>query len=310
MLEALLRLDASEAAGQRPAMPVPLPEVPPEEPPAEEEEVPFIEIGPRRSVDGSPAVLASLPVPIPVPAPREEERPATIAFRPAAPLLRSVTFRTVPAPAEARFAPELIAFHAPEHAVSAGYRDLLEQILASPALPPAQPALFFTAALVQAGTTTVLLNAAITAARQGRRVVIVDANLRRPALAARLGLADRPGLREVLAGAVGVESAVQPTGLDGLLALPAGAPPGPAGAPPGAETLRSLLRQLRQRCELVLVDGPRWDGRADVTVPGAACDAVFLVVPEQEAETPPVRELLRVIPEQGARLAGCILTGP
>jgi Mrp family chromosome partitioning ATPase len=73
--------------------------------------------------------------------------------------------------------------------------------------------------------------------------------------------------------------------------------------------MRSLLGQLRQRFELVLVDGPRWDGRADATVPGTACDGVFLVLAEQEADTPPVHDLVRAMAEQGARLAGCILTG-
>ena len=74
-----------------------------------------------------------------------------------------------------------------------------------------------------------------------------------------------------------------------------------------AETLPSLLRQLRQRHSLVLVDGPRWDGNAEVSALSAACDAVFLVAPESEAETPHTDALLKLIAEQGQHLAGCIL---
>src|SRR5437588_769138 len=77
------------------------------------------------------------------------------------------------------------------------YRDLLAAVLgAAPARPAV--ALLFTAATAGAGATTVVLNLAVTAARQGRRVVVVDVNVRRPAVAARLALCDRPGLAEVL----------------------------------------------------------------------------------------------------------------
>jgi Mrp family chromosome partitioning ATPase len=76
-----------------------------------------------------------------------------------------------------------------------------------------------------------------------------------------------------------------------------------------AETMRSLLRQLRQQFPLIFVDGPPWDGRQDVTMLGATCDAVFLVLPEQDAETAQTDALLQFISNQGARLAGCILVG-
>ncbi len=145
----------------------------------------------------------------------------------------------------------------------------------------------------------------------------MDANLRQPGVAERLGLPSAPGLREALAGTVALDAFVQPTEQPNLFALTAGSPV-PSGLRDGgsvlryvAETMRSLLRELRQRFPLVFVDGPRWDGRPDVTMLGGACDAVFVVVPEQEAETPQTDALLQLIPNQGARLAGCILvTGP
>jgi Mrp family chromosome partitioning ATPase len=210
---------------------------------------------------------------------------------------------------QARFAPELLAYHAPGHPVSGQYRELLTALLtASPGVR--HQVLLFTPALSEADCATVLLNVAISAARQGRRrVVVVDANLRHPEGAARLGLPEVPGLREVLAGAATLEQALQETDQVNLLALTAGAAGAGGGVRFVAETMRSLLRQLRQRFDLVLVNGPRWDGRPDVTVLGAACDAVYLVLSEQEAETPEVDDLLQVIPEQGARLAGCILAG-
>jgi len=167
--------------------------------------------------------------------------------------------------------------------------------------------LLFTSALPQTGNTTTLLNVAITAARQGRRrVVVVDANLRQPSVADRLGLPAAPGLREALAGTIALDEVIQPTEQPNLFALTAGVRDN-AGMRFVAETMRSLLRQLRQSFSLVFVDGPRWDGRQEGIVLASACDAVYLVVNEQQAETPQIDALLQHIPNQGARLAGCIL---
>jgi hypothetical protein len=73
-----------------------------------------------------------------------------------------------------------------------------------------------------------------------------------------------------------------------------------------AETMRSLVRQLRQRAELVLIDGPCWDGGREVVALAATADAVFAVLPEKEAETTEADDLLEAIADQGA-LAGCVL---
>jgi Mrp family chromosome partitioning ATPase len=270
-----------------------------------ETEIPFIEVGPCKSLEASPSVLACTPSallaargaaesPAPPAAP-----PGTVAFRP---LGRPA------APCRSRIAAEVVAFHAPEQAAGAQYRDLLAAVTAAGPGPP-QAALLFTPALPDAEATAVVLNLAVTAARQGRRrVLAVDGNLRRPGVAWRLGLPEAPGLREVLAGAVTLDEAIQETEQPNLLALTAGAPAGGVGPRFVAETMRSLLRQLRQRFDLVLVDAPRWDGRTDAALL-SACDAVYLVLPEKDAESPAVDELLQALPAAGARLAGCVLAG-
>jgi Mrp family chromosome partitioning ATPase len=153
----------------------------------------------------------------------------------------------------------------------------------------------------------VLLNVAITAARQGMAVVVIDANLRRPGVARKLGLADAPGLVERLAGEATREQALRDTAVEHLTALTAGAP-APFLADSGE--LRSLVEELREAFDLVLVDGPRWDGRAGCIALAGMCEATFLVVPADEADSPPASELMRNLPRQGIALAGCVLTNP
>jgi Mrp family chromosome partitioning ATPase len=233
---------------------------------------------------------------------------------PAQPALMTVQFRpapggVLPRPPSARFAPELVAFHRPDHPVSEQYRALVASLLGDYPSAATGQALLFTAAAPGAGTTTVLLNAALTMARAGRqRIAVVDANLRRPAVAARLGLPDTPGLREVLAGLASLEDAVQPTGQPNLHALTAGEAVAASVVRLAGAGMRLVLRQLCQMFDHVLVDGPCWDGRPEVVALGAACDAVFLVLPEADADTPATHELLQLVPEQGALLRGCVLT--
>jgi Mrp family chromosome partitioning ATPase len=269
-----------------------------------ESEIPFIEVGPRRSVEGSAEVLASAPRLRPAPAQPEAVAAPPVVFRPLLPR---------PTPVERPpLAAELIAYHAPELPAAVAYRHLLAALLPAATVRVEErcPVLLFSAARSGVGATTVLLNVAITAARQGRRlVIVVDANLRQPAAAQRLGLPAAPGLREVLTGAAALQDALQETAQENLLALTAGlatAGPGPRFV---AETMRSLLRQLRRRADLVLIDGPCWDGRPEVTSLAAAADAVYLVLAEAEAETPGADALREAVTNGGARLAGCVLAG-
>jgi Mrp family chromosome partitioning ATPase len=136
----------------------------------------------------------------------------------------------------------------------------------------------------------------------------VDANLRRPGIAPKLLLAESPGLHDVLAGTSPLAAAIQETEAINLFALTTGSAGADMGLRIVAATMRSLVRELRRRFQLVLIDGPRWDGRPEVVAAGVVCDSIYVVTPEAEAESPHVDQLLQVIPEQGGRLGGCVLS--
>lgn len=269
----------------------------PDLPPPDEfpgEDMSFIEIGPRRQIEASPDVLAC-------PAPARRYAPAPAATR-------GVAFRTLPAVAKrSRFAAELVAYHAPGQPASAQYAELLATITeaASGRGGQAENVYLFSGARPGAGTTTVLLNLAITAARKGLRVVVVDANLRRPAVAGRVGLEGHPGLTEVLNGDVILANAIRPTAQENLSVLASGSP---AALWTDAGSLRELFAELAGLADLVLIDGPAWDGRGAAGRLASASGAVFLVVPSREADAPQASELVSSLPTKGVPLAGCIVT--
>jgi Mrp family chromosome partitioning ATPase len=322
-LEALKRADALHARPEIKIAAAPsfrdLSEEAQEKPP--EEEVPFIEVGgPGSKVEGSKSVLAR-------PAGREKRSAAPSASRehrqqfiplPPAPVLEesdpfTVAFETLPAvsdPAKrgrSRIAPEVIAYHQPDHPLSQQYRSVLAALMAQSPLGGAQ-ALVLAAATSGAGTTSICVNLAVTHARQSRKlVVVVDANLRRPAIATCLGLADAPGLADVLTGRFPLSRALQETAQANLLALSSGEPISASPSWPPAEAMRSVLCQLRKQVDLVMVDAPSWDQGPELASLVTACDAVYLVLKPGEIGTPAVADLLRLIPHVGGHAAGYIV---
>ena len=107
------------------------------------------------------------------------------------------------------------------------------------------------------GASTVAVNVALSLARLGDRVLLVDADLRRPRAARHLGVADGPGLTEVLAGTVPVETAVQRGGGGLLAVLPAGAMHANPGDLLGSAGMRALVEELRGSYDVVSSTRPR-----------------------------------------------------
>jgi Mrp family chromosome partitioning ATPase len=277
-------------------------------------EIPFIEVGgPRAPVEASVHV------------PRANVRPAmsSRAHGAAGPASENGTASRdpvgviykppsshLPAPGTAwnRFAPQLITYYQPHHPVSEQYRAVLDgMMLQRVGCEP--PVFLLVSPVAGLGTTTVVLNLAIARAAQGgRRILVVDANLRKPAVAQQLGLPASPGMRDVLGRTVSLARALQETGQSGLTVLPAGEAIANGNPWPTTDAFRSLFAELRGHFDWILVDGPSWDtGPELVTLTGCA-DAVYLVIRPDMANTPVADELTRLISPLGSEVGGYILT--
>jgi Mrp family chromosome partitioning ATPase len=284
-----------------------------------EEEIPFIEVGGKNTpMEASASVLACVPQAAPKlqlhrPEPVEQrsveeakalpvvEIPATIiTFKPL-----SGEAETLAPPSE-RLAPELLAFHQPDHAISRQYEQIASA-MGQQFSAGRSRALLFTAGS-RADTSNVVLNLAVVQARQrSSRLVVVDAHPRDAKTTARLGLTGRAGLRDVLGGFCSLERALVDTGIESLVALTAGRE-NPLPCLVAGDAMLAVLRHLKARFDCVMIDAPGWDGRPDVTALGTACDAIYVVLDTAEADSEATRNLLQLIPLQGGRLKGCILT--
>jgi MinD-like ATPase involved in chromosome partitioning or flagellar assembly len=217
----------------------------------------------------------------------------------------SVTFEPWPADGQLSklVAPEIITYHQPDHPASKRYAELFEKVndgLGKSAV------LLFSGAAAKSGTTTVLLNLAFTGCRH-KRIVLVEGNLSRPALAERLGLQAAPGWHEFLAGRIGLEQTLQKTAEPQLSVLPAGArAQGPCL--PTAEAYRWVLSWLRERFDIVLIDAPEIGEPSALATLLPPSDGIYLVLPQDGSEGSQLGDMAQRIARLGGRLRGLIHT--
>jgi polysaccharide biosynthesis transport protein len=189
--------------------------------------------------------------------------------------------------------------------VSEAFRELRTALLvSSPGRAPRH--LLVTSSQPREGKTSTALNLAITLAQLNRKVLIVDADLRRPRLHKALELANTAGLSTCLSGGEDVERLIVPAGPANLHALPSGPPPpNPAELLDSAE-FGALVDRL-DGFDHVVYDSPPTLSVTDAAIMAARMDGVILVVQAGETSRDAVAratEKLRVV---NARVLGALL---
>jgi non-specific protein-tyrosine kinase len=135
-----------------------------------------------------------------------------------------------------------------------------------------------TSSIPQEGKSTTTANLAITLAQAGLKVVLVEADLRRPKLMQYLGVEGAVGVTSVLIGRVSLDDALQPWGNGSLMVLPSGpTPPNPSELL-GSQGMADLITALEQRADIVLVDAPPLLPVTDAAVLAKICDGALLIV--------------------------------
>jgi capsular exopolysaccharide synthesis family protein len=158
------------------------------------------------------------------------------------------------------------------------------------------------------GKSTTALSLAISFASGGKRVLLVDADLRRPSLHLLLSQENETGLVHLLTRAKDVHEVVQTTGVPNLYFIGSGpTPPNPAQLL-SSETLGTLLSTLSRGYDVVIVDGPPVMGLADAPrLAAAAAGTIFVVEAGQVQERLAGRALQR-LRSSHARILGVVLT--
>jgi capsular exopolysaccharide synthesis family protein len=169
----------------------------------------------------------------------------------------------------------------PENSVPAVFREALRGIRARILLSPSAASVrtfVVTSAMAKEGKTVVASNLAVSLAKAGRRVLLIDGDMRRPRLHRLHNVMRAPGLSNVLTGSVRVAEALRKSRVDGLFVLPAGIPVSNPADLLETHLLKDLLAQLSDDFDLILIDSPPVMAVADASVIANAASAALFVV--------------------------------
>jgi capsular exopolysaccharide synthesis family protein len=167
--------------------------------------------------------------------------------------------------------------------------------------------LMVTSAAKGEGKTVTSVNLAISMAMDGKRVVLVDADLRRPNVHKVLDLPAAPGLSEVLAGMKGLEDALQETGIPNLRALCAGPlPPTPAELL-GSAAVDGLLARLEEEADVAIFDTPPCMPVTDPLLLAGRVDGVLIVLNAAETRKGAFKRAVELLSRAHGRILGVVL---
>ncbi len=167
--------------------------------------------------------------------------------------------------------------------------------------------LVITSAGAKEGKTFVTANLALTMARQGKQVIVVDADLRRPALHKRFGTDNAEGLTTVLASGRSIEEVLAATEIEGLWLLPSGPiPPNPVELL-ASDKMMELCQALANKADLVLYDTPPIIMVSDAPTLASQSDGVLLVIEQGGVSRRLVAEARDVLARAHARTIGAVL---
>ena len=187
-------------------------------------------------------------------------------------------------------------------------------------------AVMFVSAADSEGTSRTAANMAVALARTGSHVVLIDANMRRPAIDGFFGLDDRTGLSDILSGHGDLADALTIVDVGGdspddagangraasgglLEVLPAGPPPADAADLLESRAMAELLGELRGRADIVLIDAPPMLPVTDAMMLGAKVDGVIVVARARLASRPHMVALARALDACAAPTLGFLFTG-
>ena len=202
----------------------------------------------------------------------------------------------------------VVTLTAPASAAAEQYRSLYYRLERMRELRPMK-VVALTSAMPGEGKTVTSVNLALAAARANpeRRILLVDADLRRGGVAATLGMRNKTGLAELLAGECEVRDVVRRFNSTRLALIPAGATPEEPTQVLASARMKQFLKAVRDNFDEVYVDLPPALPFADAGILSHQADGVLVVV---RANVTPTRAVNQAVEQLGgAPILGCVLNG-
>ncbi|MGA6988219.1 MAG: polysaccharide biosynthesis tyrosine autokinase [Terriglobales bacterium] len=202
---------------------------------------------------------------------------------------------------------ETVTLVRPQSQMAESYRALRTSLLLSNLGAPPK-VIMVTSARPQEGKTTTSINTAIVLAQKGVRVLLMDADLRRPSVHKTLGMGPRSGLSNVLTGSATVQQTITTSQiLSNLFIMPAGTPPPNPAELLASSNMRDLLLELRPQFDHIVIDTPPTLSVTDAVVLSPRADATLLVIRSGQTTKQALRRARDILMQVNAHVAGVLL---
>ncbi len=218
----------------------------------------------------------------------------------------------------------LISHFAPPSTIAEAYRSLRTNLLFSQ--EGTHQVILITSSTVKEGKSTIAANLSIALAQQGGRILLIDADMRKPMQHHTFGIKRDPGLSEcllgqyrwqdavkrfsdVMLGDMGIDQALLTPGLDQLEVLTCGivhaSPPDLLAAP----AMDTILKEVREEYDMVIIDMPPLLHTTDATVLASKVDGVLLVYHIGSVVRGALKRVQSNIESVGGKVVGIVLNG-
>ena len=194
----------------------------------------------------------------------------------------------------------------PKSPISEQYRTIRTNIQFS-SVDEELRSILFTSSGPGEGKSMTTANIAVTYAQQGKSVLLVDADLRKPTVHYTFRLDNLKGLSNVLVGDVLLEEAIHTTSIDHLDVISSGpVPPNPSELL-GSRKMRAILERAKQQYDLVIFDTPPVLAVTDAQIMADFVDGAMLVVRSKVTELDAATRAVEALKPAKARLLGTVL---
>lgn len=199
-----------------------------------------------------------------------------------------------------------IAQSKPQSMVTESYRTLRTNIQFANALHDSS-VMLVTSALAGEGKTSTAVNLAIVSAQAGKRVVVIDADLRNPQVHVHLRVPNEAGLSNLLIKETCLEKVLSATDMAGLYVLSGGPVPTNPSEILSSMEFQDVVLQCRNQFDLVIIDSPPLLAVSDPAVVIRVVDGIILVISAKKTHRSSAQQAISIIQQVNGRILGGVL---
>lgn len=198
-----------------------------------------------------------------------------------------------------------ISYELPESKYAESYRILRTRILKNHS--ESLKSLMITSALTGEGKSTISSNLGVSFAQLGFKILLVDVDLRKPALHKHLSIPQEPGLLNILLNDVEWESMIHDTYLPNLKAIPAGGIPSNPSELLGNQRMKRFLKEASEIFDFIILDAPVILSISDVEILSSEIDGILLIHNANKSDKRTTMEAKKVLERSMSNIIGVVI---